>query len=41
MSRPIGSACCDWTVELDDRTDHNGNEIYTCDHCGEVCEVIL
>jgi hypothetical protein len=34
MSRPVGSACCDWTVTYVDL------DTSTCDNCQEVCEVI-
>jgi hypothetical protein len=37
MSRPIGSNCCDWTVTgpMDGTID-----VFTCDNCNEVCEVV-
>jgi len=35
MSRPVGSACCDWTVTYVDL------DTSTCDKCEQVCEVIL
>ena len=33
MSRPIGSACCDWTVEITD------DFTFICDKCEKECEV--
>ena len=37
MSRPVGSECCDWTVSgpVDGTFD-----VFTCDKCEQVCEVI-
>jgi len=37
VSRPVGSACCDWTVSgpIDGTYD-----VFTCDKCDEVCEVV-
>ena len=38
MSRPLGSECCDNTVTL--ISNWNEPDKFTCDDCGEVCEVV-
>jgi hypothetical protein len=40
VSRPIGSKCCDWTVQITERYDKNDNFVFICDNCGDDCEVI-
>ena len=39
MSRPLGSECCDNTVTLVSSWDEPENR-FTCDECGEECEVV-
>lgn len=39
MSRPIGSKCCDSTVEGGYDPIRKG-DVFTCDECGEECEVV-
>lgn len=39
MSRPLGSECCDNTVTLVSKPS-DPEDRFTCDECGEECEVI-
>ena len=40
MSRPVGSACCDWTVSGGFDATRKDN-VFTCDNCKKECEVML
>jgi hypothetical protein len=39
MSRPLGSECCDNTVTL--VSEPGERDRFTCDDCGQECEVVL